>query len=98
MEPLRFLIYILVGLVLDWAFYSRLVGLLGAQSLTGSNNGYRAFLLPRLFLTIVGVTLVFCAGTGHDVLIPLALCGSALFFASTFSAVYRFYRGDDISG
>jgi hypothetical protein len=86
---------VIFGLAFDWASYSRLTSLLGQVYVTKS--GYRAFLYPRIFITLIAIVIVFLSMDHGDTNIAFCLLGCGLFLGSNFYAVYRFFRGDKIA-
>lgn len=94
MTLLYFLIAVISGLAFDWASYFRLTSLLGQHY--AAENGYRVFLFPRIFFTLIAIILVILSTNKSRTNIALCLLGCGLFLGSNFYAVYRFFRGDKI--
>jgi drug/metabolite transporter (DMT)-like permease len=87
-------VVVLVGMALDWALYYRLISLLG-QGIR-SRDGYRTFLFPRVLMTVVSLVVIGYSISKDHSNAAAIIVGSVLFAGSSFYAVCRFYRGDEI--
>lgn len=88
-----FIVYVALGLLLDWGLYSRTVISLGSPGFDGSGDGYARLLFPRVVLTLASITALFFAGTGKDMNVALFIGGAGVFLISSFYAAYRFLSG-----
>jgi hypothetical protein len=92
MDMAYLLIFVAVGLLADWALYSRLVMTLCMPAFYGRSEGYTDELFPRVIASVAGVALVFFAGRGRDPNIPLLICGAVMFGGSVAFGVFQFMR------
>src|SRR4051812_27343268 len=91
MQVVYFVVFVAVGIALDWAMLWRFDNLFIGQAA----ESYGDIAYPRLIVSLVGIALVFFAGGGARVNTSLLVFGAFLFCLSFGYAVYRLATGKE---
>ena len=92
MDLVYIMVFVILGVALDWAFFERAHNIMAAFWPIKEGYGYKETLFPRVYLTLISSVIVAVGSLNDPPNAALIIGGGVVFILSSLYAEYRVWR------